>query len=75
MKKEYDVIISGGGSSGSLLGLLLAKNNIKTLIIEKEKFPRFKICAGGIQYRASKLIPINIDNVIKNTIYGSLNKY
>jgi len=70
MKKEYDVIISGGGPSGSLLGLLLAKNNIKTLIIEKEKFPRFKICAGGIQYRTSKLLPININSVIENTIYG-----
>lgn len=75
MKKEYDVIISGGGPSGNLLGLLLAKNNIKTLIIEKEKFPRFKICEGGIQYRTSKLLPINIDSVIENTIYGLLNKY
>jgi len=68
--KLYDVIICGCGPSGSLLGYFLSLNNIKTLIIEKEEFPREKICAGGLQHRAVVLLPYDIDKVIEKTIYG-----
>ena len=70
MNKTYDVIISGCGPAGSLLGYYLAKDNIKTLIIEKEYFPRKKTCAGGIQHRVLKYIPFEITSLIENTIKG-----
>ena len=70
MDNKYDVIISGAGPSGSLLGFLLSEKNIKTLIIEKENFPRYKTCGGGIQHRTLNLLPFNINEVIENTIYG-----
>ncbi|MBM3699502.1 MAG: geranylgeranyl reductase family protein [Actinobacteria bacterium] len=69
-KNTYDVIISGCGPSGSLLGYLLAQNSIKTLIVEKECFPRHKTCAGGIQHRALGLLPYDISPVIERTISG-----
>ncbi len=70
MKNKYDVIISGAGPSGSLLGFLLSSKGIDTLIIEKKKFPRYKICAGGIQHRAMATLPFKITEVIEKTIYG-----
>ncbi|MBM3706283.1 MAG: geranylgeranyl reductase family protein [Actinobacteria bacterium] len=70
MNKTYDVIISGCGPSGSLLGYLLAQNNIDTLVIEKEFFPREKICAGGIQHRALKLLPFDISSAVERSITG-----
>lgn len=70
MKNRYDIIISGAGPSGSLLGYLLSSSGIKTLIIEKARFPRYKICAGGIQHRAMLILPFNIGEVIEKTIYG-----
>jgi flavin-dependent dehydrogenase len=70
MDEIYDVIISGGGPSGSLLGFLLSSKNINTLIIEKEIFPRYKTCAGGIAHRTLKILPFNIDEVIEKNIYG-----
>jgi geranylgeranyl reductase family protein len=70
MDEIYDVIISGGGPSGSLLGFLLSSKNINTLIIEKEIFPRYKTCAGGITHRTLKILPFNIDKVIEKNIYG-----
>jgi flavin-dependent dehydrogenase len=70
MKNNFDVIVSGCGPAGSILGYLLAQNNISTLILEKEIFPRKKLCAGGIQHRTLKLIPFDVSEVIEKTIYG-----
>ncbi|WP_438423693.1 NAD(P)/FAD-dependent oxidoreductase [Aquimarina macrocephali] len=42
--KEYDIIIMGGGPSGSILGALLTKkSNLKVAIFEEDEFPREKI--------------------------------
>ena len=68
MGSRYDVIISGAGPSGSLLGFLLSQNNIDTLIIDKKNFPRHKICAGGLQDRTIDLIPFNIKNTIQKSL-------
>lgn len=70
MKINFDVIISGAGPSGSLLGYLLSKKNISTLILEKEVFPRYKVCAGGIQWKALQLLPYDINEIIEKKIYG-----
>jgi flavin-dependent dehydrogenase len=70
MKNNFDVIISGCGPAGSILGYLLSQNNISTLILEKAIFPRRKICAGGIQHRTLKLIPFDVSEVFERTIYG-----
>ena len=70
MNNNFDVIISGCGPAGSILGYLLTQNNISTLILEKATFPRKKICAGGIQHRTLKLIPFDVSGVIEKTIYG-----
>jgi flavin-dependent dehydrogenase len=40
MNQEYDVIIIGGGPSGSTTGTFLAREGMNVLILEKEVFPR-----------------------------------
>ena len=72
MEPRYDVIISGAGPSGSLLGFLLSQNNIKTLIIDKKIFPRYKICAGGLQDRLLELIPFDINDIIHKSFKSIL---
>lgn len=44
----YDVIVVGSGPAGSSAALVCAENGLNTLIIEKEKLPRDKPCAGAI---------------------------
>ena len=39
MKKLYDVIIVGAGSGGAILGLLLARQGINVLILERDAHP------------------------------------
>lgn len=41
---NYDVIIVGAGPAGTSCGFFLAKNGLKVLILEKDKFPREKVC-------------------------------
>jgi geranylgeranyl reductase family protein len=72
---KFDVTIVGSGPTGSILSYELAKRGIKVLILEKEKLPRYKVCAGGITVRASSLIPFDFSEVIENVIYGTRLSY
>ncbi len=40
---RYDAIIIGGGPAGSTAGAYLAREGMRVLIVEKERFPRFHI--------------------------------
>jgi len=64
----YDVIIAGGGPSGSYLGYILSKAGLKIAILEKEKFPRDKPCGGGISPKALKLLPFDLSPVVEQKI-------
>ncbi|MEO6220487.1 MAG: FAD-dependent oxidoreductase, partial [Ginsengibacter sp.] len=47
-KYDCDVLIVGGGPAGSALAFYLAKQSIKVIVVEAEKFPRDKICGDGV---------------------------
>ncbi|KFM25557.1 Conditioned medium factor receptor 1 [Auxenochlorella protothecoides] len=44
----YDVIIVGAGPSGSVAGWYLAKGGAKVALLDKEHFPRDKICGDAV---------------------------
>jgi menaquinone-9 beta-reductase len=56
MKPDFDVIIVGGGPVGLSAGIQLARQNIRTLILEKEKFPIDKACGEGIMPTGKKIL-------------------
>ncbi len=43
IRKEYDVIVVGGGPAGSATSTFLAKQGRSVLLVEREPFPRFRI--------------------------------
>ena len=43
MKSAYDCVVMGGGPAGSTTAALVAESGAKTLLVEREKFPRFHI--------------------------------
>ncbi len=53
--KQFDVVIIGGGPSGTSTGAMLVKKGFSTLIIDKNIFPRKKLCAGGITPQSKAL--------------------
>jgi len=67
MNKKWDVIIIGSGPAGSVCGYQLAKEKIKTLLIEKKKIPRDKICSGLVSkesQNALKKIGLRIPDAV-----------
>ena len=56
IKRSYDVIVVGAGPSGSTLGYLLSDKGLNVLVIDKESFPRQKLCAGGLTWKTRRLL-------------------
>ena len=52
----YDVIIVGAGPAGSGAALYAYRYGLKVLILEKEKFPRDKICGDAISGKSMTIL-------------------
>ena len=75
MAFDYDAIVVGGGPAGSSAGRVCAQAGLKTLLIEKERFPRYKVCGGCLSVKASRLLDFDLRPVIENVITGAKIKY
>jgi geranylgeranyl reductase family protein len=75
MAFDYDVIVVGGGPAGSSAGRFCSRAGLKTLLIEKERFPRYKVCGGCLSVKASRLLDFDLRPVIENTVTGARIKY
>jgi geranylgeranyl reductase family protein len=68
----YDLIIIGGGPSGSAAGRIAGKKGLKTLLIEKEIFPRYKPCGGALSEHAMSYLDFEIPkSIIEREIFGA----
>jgi len=82
MKKKYDVIIIGGGPSGSSAGITALKKGLSCCIIDKSSFPRKKLCGGLLTQKTIDLLKqiscdLNINslyNLISNNVELRFNK-
>lgn len=71
VSQMYDLIIIGGGPSGSSAGRIAAKNGLKTLLLEKEEFPRYKPCGGALSEHAMSYLDFEIPrDIIERDIHG-----
>jgi geranylgeranyl reductase family protein len=68
LKQSHDVIVVGAGPAGATLAHELAKKGIGVLVLEKEKLPRYKCCAGGVTSKAAKLLDFDISEVVEDVI-------
>ncbi len=57
---DHDIIIIGAGPAGSAAAIQLARRDparaARTLILEKGRFPRHKLCGGGLTHHADDLL-------------------
>jgi len=68
LKQSQDVIVVGAGPAGATLAYELGKRGIGVLVLEKEKLPRYKCCAGGVTSKAAKLLDFDISEVVEDVI-------
>jgi len=68
--KKYDVVVVGAGPAGSTVSILLKKKGYKVLLIDKEKFPREKLCGGLITNKTYLFLKneLNISNKELNKV-------
>jgi len=66
--EKYDVVVVGGSCAGSAAATTLAKAGRNTLIIDKAKFPRQKLCGGMITEKTVRLLKkiyaVSFENLI-----------
>ncbi|GAB6138475.1 NAD(P)/FAD-dependent oxidoreductase [Halanaerobaculum tunisiense] len=53
---QYDVIIVGAGPAGAYAAYKLAQENLKVLLIEQQKLPRYKSCGGAVSLKTTELL-------------------
>ncbi|HUT35170.1 MAG TPA: geranylgeranyl reductase family protein [Planctomycetota bacterium] len=56
----YDLIVVGGGPSGSSAARRAGLLGLRTLLVEKEAFPRYKACAGALSETARRLLDFEL---------------
>lgn len=67
---EFDVCVIGAGPAGSVAAALLTKSGFKVILLEKEEFPREKVCGDCITPPGvSNLLEQNLLNPDKNIFY------
>ena len=52
MTQNHDVIIIGAGPAGSTAAHVLAAKGVNVLVLDKAEFPRDKLCAGLLTWKA-----------------------
>jgi len=79
-KKENlcDILIVGGGPAGSTAGYILAKEGFNVMLLDKNYFPRTKLCGGLLPYKTIKLLTRiykeSEESLIKNKIFNFISK-
>ncbi len=67
----FDVAVIGCGPAGSTAAYDLAKQGLKVVLIDKEKLPRYKVCGGGIVFRAREMLDVDISPVVERACHAA----
>ena len=71
---DWDVIIVGAGAGGAAAACFLSKQGCRVVVLEKERLPRYKACAGGVPPGAQRLLPFDLspvtEAVVTDVIYA-----
>jgi geranylgeranyl reductase family protein len=67
----YDVIITGAGPAGSTCARECARNGLKTLLLDRDNFPRSKPCGGAISEQGLSHLDFPLpENIIERECFG-----
>jgi menaquinone-9 beta-reductase len=69
----YDVAIVGGGPAGATCASFCARNGLRTIVLEREKFPREKVCGDCINPSCWPVLRrLGVDDKVRGSPHGAL---
>ncbi len=75
LRDAYDVAVVGAGPAGATAARELARAGHTVLLLERQRIPRYKTCAGGVTVRAAKLLDFDISSVVERVVHGGRISY
>ena len=61
--ETFDVLIVGAGPSGAVAAERLARSGAKVLMLDREAFPRPKVCGGGVSPEVADWLGLDLEPV------------
>ena len=68
---DYDVLIAGAGPAGSHAAHLLARGGMRVALLDRARFPRDKVCGGGLSLKTLALLEPLPQSVVHRTLTGA----
>jgi flavin-dependent dehydrogenase len=75
-RQTWDVVVIGAGPAGAVSARQLARQGMKTLLLDAKPYPRFKVCGGSLNSRAlSVLRQCGLESVLHNCRGSHINEF
>lgn len=68
METDYDLIVAGAGPAGSACAIAAARGGARVLLLEKDRFPRHKVCGEFVSSESLRLL----DSLLEGTPFSPL---
>lgn len=56
MTVKYDIVAAGAGPAGATAAYILSKKGFSVLVVDKEHFPRKKLCGGCLTAKTTRIL-------------------
>jgi len=73
--QSYDILIIGGGPAGSTLAYSLRNSGLKIGILDKQSFPRQKVCAGWVTPEVMRVLNIDLNDYANGRILQKISGF
>ncbi len=70
-----DAVVIGGGPAGTSAAEGMARQGLDVLLIEREAYPRPKVCGGALSARIEDLIGIGYRHLVRSTVHTAMLVY